>query len=92
MLELFVSENGKDLAALTKALDRRDRKNATAILHKNLPLWETVHLDFPLFRLKELVTSDAETWTDIQYTEIQEIISAVKRLIEYAKQMEEANQ
>ena len=48
MLALFIEESRKDLAALTAALDRQDKEAAASILHKNLPLWETVRLDFPL--------------------------------------------
>ena len=85
MLGLFVEESRKDLTALTDALNRQDKATAASILHKNLPLWETVRLDFPLSHLRELVTNPAAEWTDRQSVEIREVIRAVEKLIEYAE-------
>lgn len=84
MLDLFITESRKDLANLTDALEKRNRKAAIAILHKNLPLWESVRLDFPLSHLRELVICDIDKWTDGQIADLWEIIHAVERLIEYA--------
>ena len=89
MLGLFIEESRKDLAALTAALDRQNKEAATSILHKNLPLWETVRLDFPLFHLRELVTDHAAEWTEEQYMEIRDIIRAVEKLIAYAEKIRE---
>lgn len=91
MLHIFITETEKDLKSLTAALKNRDRKSVLSILHKNLPLWETVCLDYPLSRLRNLVTSTTDTWTDEQYMEIQKIINAVNRLVTYAKEIWEAN-
>ena len=89
MLGLFIEENRKGLAVLTDALDRQDKAAAASVLHKNLPLWETVCLDFPLSRLRELVTEPATEWTDGQFMEIREIIRAVEKLITYAEKIRE---
>ena len=89
MLGLFIGESRKDLAALTGALDRQDKEAAASVLHKNLPLWETVRLDFPLSHLRELVTDPAAEWTGGQSMEIREIIRAVEKLIEYAEKIRE---
>ena len=89
MLGLFIEESRKDLAALTAALDRQDKEVAASILHKNLPLWETVRLDFPLSHLRELVTEPAAEWTEEQYMEIRDIIRAVEKLIAYAEKIRE---
>lgn len=78
MLGLFIEESRKDLAALTSALDRKDKAAAVSVLHKKLPLWETIRLDFPLSRLRELVTDPATEWTGGQLMEIREIIRAVE--------------
>ena len=85
MLALFIEESRKDLAALTAALDRQDKEAAASILHKNLPLWETVRLDFPLSHLRELVTEPATEWTNRQSMEMRDIIQAVEKLIVYAE-------
>lgn len=89
MLCLFIGESRKDLAALTEALNRQDKATAASILHKNLPLWETVRLDFPLSHLRELVTDHTAGWTDRQSMEIRDIIQAVEKLIAYAEKIRE---
>lgn len=91
MLHIFITETEKDLNSLTVALKKRDKKSTLSILHKNLPLWETVRLDYPLSQLRNLVTCTTNTWTDEQYMEIQKIINAVNRLVTYAKEIWEAN-
>lgn len=80
-------ESRKDLAALTSALDRKDKAAAVSVLHKKLPLWETIRLDFPLSRLRELVTDPATEWTGGQLMEIREIIRAVEKLTAYVEKM-----
>lgn len=47
-----------------------------------------LRLDFPLFRLRELVTNPAAEWTDGQSVEIREVIRAVEKLIEYAEKIQ----
>lgn len=89
MLGLFIEESRKDLAVLTGALDRKDKAAAASVLHKNLPLWETIRLDFPLSRLRKLVTDSAEEWADGQFMEIREIVRAVEKLITYAEKIRE---
>ena len=85
MLGLFIEESRKDLLILTDALGRQDKETIISMLHKKLPLWETVRLDFPLFHLRKLVTDYKIEWTDEQYMEIRDIIQAVEKLIAYAK-------
>lgn len=89
MLGLFIEESRKDLAALTGALERKDKAATVSVLHKKLPLWEIIRLDFPLSRLRELVTDPATEWTDGQFMEIREIIRAVEKLTAYAEKMRE---
>lgn len=76
---------------MTDALDRQDREALISILHKKLPLWETVRLDFPLSHLRELVTGHAAEWTDEQYMKIRDIIRAVEKLIAYAEKIQKEN-
>lgn len=90
MLSVFIMQACNDMAALKQALKQEDKALAVSILHKNLPLWETVHIDFPLSRLRELTMCTSRGWTAGQYKEIREIISAVNKLIEYAKKIREA--
>ncbi len=88
MLDLFITETRKDMSVLAEALERHDRDTAIAVLHKNLPLWEAVRIDYPLSRLRKLVMCTSAAWTEEQ-TDIRTIIGAVNKLVEYAKKIQE---
>uniref|UniRef100_UPI00359C9D07 ATP-binding response regulator n=1 Tax=Bacteroides ovatus TaxID=28116 RepID=UPI00359C9D07 len=85
MLRLFIEETRKDIVSIVAAIDQNDLKTVHSILHKNLPLWETVHINYPLVRLKKMVTTATDSWTKEQIADIQEIIRSVKELIEIAE-------
>lgn len=85
MLDIFIRETEDSIHTLENALCRRDRDAIRKVLHKNLPLWETVRMDFPMARLRYLVTHTAAVWEEEQYLEIGEIIHAAERLTESAR-------
>lgn len=85
MLHLFIEETRKDMVSIVAAIDQNDLKTVHSILHKNLPLWETVHINYPLVQLKKLVTTATDSWTKAQITAIQEITRSMKELIDFAE-------
>ena len=89
MLDIFIRETEDSIHTLENALCRRDRDAIRKVLHKNLPLWETVRMDFPMARLRYLVTHTAAVWEEEQYLEIGEIIHAAERLTESARKIRE---
>ena len=92
MLGLFVSESRKDIDRLSAAVKEKDSREIISILHRNLPLWETVRLDYPVAVLRVLVKSDAGQWEDKEYVKIEKIIGAVRELISYAELMRKERQ
>ena len=92
MLGLFVSESRKDIDRLSAAVKEKDSREIISILHRNLPLWETVRLDYPVAVLRVLVKSDAGQWEDEEYVKIEKIIGAVRELISYAELMRKERQ
>ena len=91
MLGLFVSESRKDIDRLSAAVKEKDSREIISI-HRNLPLWETVRLDYPVAVLRVLVKSDAGQWEDEEYVKIEKIIGAVRELISYAELMRKERQ
>lgn len=85
MLRLFIEEMREDMVSIVTAIDQNDLKAVQSILHKNLPLWETVHINYPLIQLRKLVTTTTESWTKRQITDIQEIIRSMKEIIDFAE-------
>lgn len=89
MLRIFVDESRKELSRLHDALHRNDRQALREILHKNLPLWETVNLDYPMEMLHEIVTTNPEEWQEKHLKEIYRIEQAASKLIIYVEKMQE---
>lgn len=84
MLEVFITEGRKDLSLLHEALEKGDRETVRDILHKNLPLWDTLRLDFPIEELRRITTTAPGSWTAEDLTGIREIERAANRLLRYA--------
>lgn len=88
MLGIFVSESRKDIGRLHEALKGNDRKTVHDILHKNLPLWESLRLDYPPEELKRTATADPNMWTETDLERIREIEKAAERLATYAENLQ----
>ena len=89
MLRIFVDESRKELSLLHDALRRNDRQTFRDVLHKNLSLWETVNLDYPMEMLREIVTTDPGKWQEKHLKEIYRIEQAVSKLIIHVEKMQE---
>ena len=88
MLEVFISESRKDLSLLHEALEKDDRQAVRDILHKNLPLWDAVRLDFPIEVLRRIITRPPISWTAEDFARIHEIEQAADRLLCHAMNMQ----
>lgn len=89
MLRIFVDESRKELSLLHDALRRNDRQTFRDVLHKNLSLWETVNLDYPMEMLREIVTTDPGKWQEKHLKEIYRIEQAASKLIIHVEKMQE---
>lgn len=89
MLRIFVDESRKELFRLRDAMYCNDRQSLHNILHKNLPLWETVNLDYPIEMLHELVSTNPEEWQEKHLKEIYRIEQAAAKLIIHIEKMQE---
>lgn len=87
MLGIFIWESRKDLDRLHGALERDDRQTVREILHKNLPLWTSVRLDYPIEELQAIVLSEPELWTEEQIRCIYKVGKAAGKLIACAENM-----
>lgn len=89
MLDEFARESRKDLRVLRQALESGDRRSVREVLHKNLPLWESVRLDYPLEELRRITTSDPAGWTEKELEQIRDIAEAADRLAAFAEQIQD---
>lgn len=92
MLGLFVCESRKNIERLSAAVKEKESREIISILHRNLPLWETVRLNYPVADLRALVKSDAGQWKEEEYVKTEKIIGAVRELISYAELMQKERQ
>lgn len=92
MLEVFISESRKDLSLLHEAQEKHDWKTVHDILHKNLPLWDAVRLDFPIEELKSIATTVPDLWTEEDFIRIHEIEKAADKLLRYATDMKKTEE
>lgn len=88
MLEVFITESRKDLSLLHAALEKGDRETVRDILHKNLPLWDTLRLDFPIEELRRITITAPCEWTTEDFAGIHEIEKAADRLLRHAINMQ----
>ena len=88
MLGIFILESRKELSRLHAALEGGDRKAVHDILHKNLPLWESLRLDYPLETLRRTATADPALWTETDMERIREIENAAGRLLRHAMNLQ----
>lgn len=88
MLEVFITESRKDLSRLHEALEKGNRQAVLDILHKNLPLWDAVRLDFPIEELRRIITIPPVSWTAEDLAQIHEIEQAADRLLCHAINMQ----
>lgn len=87
MLGIFIRESRKDLDRLHGALERDERQTVREILHKNLPLWISVRLDYQIEELQTIVLSEPELWTEEQIRCIYKVGEAAGKLIACAENM-----
>ena len=85
MLEIFLCESQKELTRLHKSLCENNRQSICDILHKNLPLWEIVNLDYPVENLWKIIITDPEKWQEREFMEIRKIELAAEKLVAYAE-------
>ena len=85
MLEIFLCESRKELTRLHKSLCENNRQSICDILHKNLPLWEIVNLDYPVENLWKIIITDPEKWQEREFMEIRKIELAAEKLVAYAE-------
>lgn len=88
MLEVFVTESRKDLSLLHAALEKDDRETVRDILHKNMPLWDALRLDFPIEELRRITITAPGSWTREDLAGIREIEKAAGRLLSHAMNMQ----
>mgnify|MGYP000627158475 FL=1 len=84
ILVWFIHDMEKCLLQLQKALIDKDYKVLGALIHKNTPVWENIHIDVSIGKLRHLSNMDTSDWDESLHPLIDDIIVAVEHAVLFA--------
>lgn len=87
MLDMFIHDTEITLDHLREAIAKRDYKKISALIHKGLPLWETMHIGTSIIELERLASLPPKKWGEALLIEVKELIKAIKWAVDAAKQL-----
>lgn len=83
MLCLLMEETRKDMAKLSEAANKNNRKDISTLIHHLLPLWEMVHTDSVLHELKNVYATTSTTDRQL-HDAVANVLSVGERMIKQA--------
>lgn len=89
MLDMFISEFHKNIAALQSASGRKDREALRETVHRMMPMWEMIQAERTLLAYRNILHKEEETDGFITQHTIQ-IIQHMEKLIEMAESEKKA--
>jgi len=89
MLDMFISESRKNIAALQSASGRKDREALRETVHRMMPMWEMIQAERALLAYRELLHKEEVTDGCITDHTIR-IIQHMEKLIEMAESKKKA--
>ena len=89
MLDMFISEFRKNIAALQSASGRKDREALRETVHRMMPMWEMIQAERALLAYRELLHKEEVTDGFITGHTIQ-IVQHMERLIKIAESEKKA--
>lgn len=89
MLDMFISESHKNIAALQSASGRKDREALRETVHRMMPMWEMIQAERALLAYRNILHKEEETDEFITQHTIQ-IIQHMEKLIEMAESEKKA--
>lgn len=84
MLDMFVQDTEKTLAELREAVSEKDYTRISALIHKGVPLWETIRIGIPATELERLASVPPQAWDDTLPEEVRKLVKAVEASVEAA--------
>lgn len=84
MLEMFISESRKNIAALQSAADRKDSESLRETVHRMMPMWEMIQAEKALLPYREILHMKEST-DELIMEETAQIIRHMEKLIGMAE-------
>lgn len=89
LLDIFIEDTKAGLAGIRDASSSGDYERLGNIIHKAVPVWETIRIDVPLQELAYMGSLPLEKWTDISGGRIERLIRAVEETVRKAITLKE---
>ena len=87
MLELFIRETRKDMAALEKYADSGDKDQLITLVHHLSPIWENIRIGTPLRELRKLLDVQEDITEGTVRTAVENVVTTGARAVRQAEEM-----
>lgn len=89
ILELFVGESERSIAALQDALETADRKRLRETVHRMLPLWKMLHADNILQAYRRILLDENADWKAVRKETERIVVYACELIAKARKEIAE---
>ena len=89
LLDIFIEDTEAGLAGIRDAVSSGDYKKLGNIIHKAVPVWETIRIDVPLQELAYMGSLPSEKWADIPEGRIGRLVRALEEAVRKAVTLKE---
>uniref|UniRef100_UPI00280B6F8A response regulator n=1 Tax=uncultured Bacteroides sp. TaxID=162156 RepID=UPI00280B6F8A len=89
LLDIFIEDTETGLAGIRDASGSGDYERLGNIIHKAVPVWETIRIDVPLQELAYMGSLPPEKWADISGGRIERLVRAVEETLRKAITLKE---
>lgn len=89
LLDIFIEDTEAALAGIHGAVSSSDYEKLGNIIHKAIPVWETIRIDVPLQELAYMGSLPPEKWVDIPNERMERLVRAVEEAVKKAVTLKE---
>ena len=89
MLDMFIQDAEITLVKFRKAIEKEDYKKISSLIHKGMPLWETIRIGISIVELERLVSLPIEAWGKASFDEVHNLVKAIDLAVDKAKCLKE---
>ena len=89
LLDIFIEDTEAGLAGIRDAVSSGDYKKLGNIIHKAVPVWETIRIDIPLQELAYMGSLPPEKWAGMSDERIGRVVRAVENAVRKAVTLKE---
>ena len=85
MLELFIKETEKNMAAFSEFIEKGDRGRLLLLVHHISPVWENLHIGTSVRELRKLLVMEEKTSDEVILSAVKDVLIVGQHAMEQAK-------